>query len=375
MAAEATESTEFTDLKRQFTEFLDQEEDQGGYKHKVRQILEQRGKKSYRLIVNLDDLRNWNDELVKGIINKPQESHVAFQSALAETAQGMNPDLAKTSDTIEFYVGYEGSFGSSHVTPRGLTSGYISQLVCVEGIATKIGLVKPKIVQSVHFCPATQKSHSMVYRDETSLVGDSTSSLYPTVDAEGNALETEYGFSTYRNHQRLTIQEMPEHAPMGQIPCSTSVILDDDLADSCKPGDRVQIVGIYRGLAGGQSGTTDGMFRTSILATNVRVLTKDVSKESFTSEDEENIKEVQRMIAMTKFLSHLKNQVKSIFTRNLCACTILFIRLQQEKMSSNYYPGLLRPPYLDINSLKKLSFYKCWEEWRKISEELISEGT
>jgi len=290
-AVDQAESVEFTDLKRRFNEFLDQDEDQGGYKHKVREMLEERGKSSYRLIVNLDDLRNWNDDLVRGILDKPEQSHVAFQSALAETAQGINPDLAKEAQTVEFYVGYEGSFGTNHVTPRGLTSNYICRLVCVEGIATKIGLVKPKIVRSVHYCPATQKSQSKEYRDETSLVGDATGSTYPTKDQEGNPLETEYGFSTYQNHQTLTIQEMPEHAPMGQIPCSTSVILDDDLADSCKPGDRVQIIGIYRGLpTSGKS--THGMFRTSILATNVRVLTKDVRDDSITDEDVDHIKEV-----------------------------------------------------------------------------------
>lgn len=291
MADSRTESVEFTDLKRRFNEFLDQDEDSGGYKHKVREMLETRGKRSYRLIVNLDDLRNWNEDLVKGLLEKPQESHVAFQGALAETAQGINPDLAKEAQSVEFYVGYDGSFGTNHVTPRGLTSGYVCQLVCVEGIATKIGLVKPKIVRSVHYCPATEKSQSKEYRDQTSLVGDATSGTYLTRDEEGNPLETEYGFSTFRNHQTLTIQEMPEHAPMGQIPCSTSVILDDDLADACKPGDRVQIVGIYRGMPGG-GGSTHGMFKTSILATNVRLLTKNVNDKSITDDDDDNIKKV-----------------------------------------------------------------------------------
>ena len=57
-------------------------------------------------------------------------------------------------------------------------------------------------------------------------------------------------------------------------------------------GDRVQIIGIYRGRAGAVSGSTHGGFKTYLLATNVRVLTKDIKDDSITQTDKENIHEV-----------------------------------------------------------------------------------
>lgn len=41
------------------------------------------------------------------------------------------------------------------------------------------------------------------------------------------------------------------------------IILENDLVDRLKPGDRVQVVGIYRALASVQNGSARGVFRYS----------------------------------------------------------------------------------------------------------------
>jgi hypothetical protein len=142
-------------------------------------------------------------------------------------------------------------------------------------------------------------------------------------DESGNLLVTQYGLSTYIDHQTVTIQELPETAPPGQLPrsgaatapatappqpgltspnswaharrfwlrcmlccamlwrqtgpqqsacdvphcpllslyrCCTAVevILEDDLRDACKPGDRVAIAGIYKPVAPRANGSVSG---------------------------------------------------------------------------------------------------------------------
>jgi DNA replication licensing factor MCM3 len=128
-------------------------------------------------------------------------------------------------------------------------------MISLEGIVTRCSLVRPKMLKSVHYCAAKDNWVQRTYRDATSTSNlPPTSSVTPQTDDDGNPLQTEFGLCLFRDHQRISIQEMPERAPAGQLPRSTDVVLDDDLVDKCKPGDRIQLVGVYRSLGGGSGG-------------------------------------------------------------------------------------------------------------------------
>ena len=211
-------------------------------------------------------------------------------------------------------------------------------MVSLEGIVTKTSLVRPKVVKSVHYNENKQKFHSREYRDQTMTTGAASTSVYPTDDGEGNPLVTEYGYCIYRDHQTISIQEMPERAPAGQLPRSVDVILDDDLVDRVKPGDRIQLVGIYRSLGNRNAGAGSSTFRTLILANNVILLSSKsgggIAQVSITDTDIRNINKISKNRRVFELLS--QSLAPSIYGHDYIKKAILLLLLGgQEKNLEN----------------------------------------
>ena len=62
-------------------------------------------------------------------------------------------------------------------------------------------------------------------------------------------------------------------APPGLLPQSVTVVLQHDLVNSVKPGDRVQMIGIYKLIAGAIS-KEKGIFRPYFLCLSVKQLSQ-----------------------------------------------------------------------------------------------------
>ena len=110
------------------------------------------------------------------------------------------------------------------------------------------------------------------------------------------------------DHQSISIQEMPERAPAGQLPRSVDVILDDDLVDRAKPGDRIQLVGIYRTLGNRNAGTGSSTFRTLVMANNIIQLSSKsgggIAQATITDTDIRNINKISKKKNVFDLLAH-----------------------------------------------------------------------
>ncbi|CAX43943.1 Protein involved in DNA replication, putative [Candida dubliniensis CD36] len=292
----------FGDRVRRFQEFLDRIDSNTGidYRSIIKDMLI---KSKFRLSVSIDEIREFDREFWLGLLNQPADYLPACERALRDTVLAIydpqDPSFPHDSydPNQQYYLSFKGAFGGHSLTPRSIDSSFLSKMVSIEGIVTRASLVRPKVIRSVHYAEKTGRFYAREYRDQTtSFDAIATPAIYPTEDMEGNKLTTEYGYSTYRDYQKISVQEMPETAPPGQLPRSVDVILDDDLVDLTKPGDRVQIVGVYRALGGAANNSSS--FKTVVLSNSVYLLharsTGVASQEKLTDQDIRNINKLAK---------------------------------------------------------------------------------
>jgi DNA replication licensing factor MCM3 len=283
-----------------------------------------------RLTVSIDEIRAHSRELADGLLNLPFEYSQAFDRALYEIVQTLrNRATRDVQEDVPYYCAYVGSFGEYSCNPRTLSSAYLNHMVSIEGIVTKCSLVRPKVVKSVHWNETKSTFHFREYQDQTMTMGASSSSVYPTQDPDGNPLVTEYGYCTYRDHQTISIQEMPERAPAGQLPRGVDVIMDDDMVDRVKPGDRIQLVGVYRSLGNRNAGTGSSTFKTLLLANNVILLSSKsgggIAQATITDTDIRNINKVSKQRRVFDLLS--QSLAPSIYGHDYIKKAILLMLL------------------------------------------------
>lgn len=306
----------------------------------------------HRLTISLDDLRDFDRRFWQGLLYEPHNFIPAAEAAIQQLIltdvyfQVTNDGLNLTGFSNGWKLSFKGAFASHNLTPRSLQSKHINKLISLQGIITRTSLIRPKLARSVHYADETARFHYRSYKDATtSLVtplpgvpqqasntnelqenplqqndpavsagsteGGLTAAVYPTQDAEGNKLVTEFGFSEYRDHQRLTLQEMPEQSPAGQLPRQLEIIIDDpDLVDLVKCGDRVAIVGVFKSAGGGGLNDRKGVvglqgFKTFLLANSIWPLkTRSTGIQSSESINEQDVEKIAKL---SKFNQSIKN--------------------------------------------------------------------
>ena len=131
-----------------------------------------------RLQINLDTMREFSENLYKQVLKNPVKLIPMFEAELKKmvsdgdrSRKGQNQEKMIISNKSQknYKVSFTGMFGRNMVSPRGLTAQLTNQLVNVVGIVTRMSIVRPKLVNSVHYCEDTKSGFVKSYTDQYSL--------------------------------------------------------------------------------------------------------------------------------------------------------------------------------------------------------------
>lgn len=125
---------------------------------------------------------------------------------------------------------------------RDLRQGDLNNLIRVSGVVTRRTGVFPQLMMATYICKTCNARLGPF-----NVVGNKEvrPSVCPNCEGQGpftiDPTGTEYG-----NYQKIVLQETPGSVPPGRVPRHKDVILLGDLIDIARPGEEIEVTGIYQ---------------------------------------------------------------------------------------------------------------------------------
>jgi len=218
----------------------------------------------FKLEVNLNDLASGahddGEQLAECLWRLPSTflppCEKALQELYEEHVSGpQTNDLSSQTPSVQLLlkcdVDLEGTFGTRKPTMiRELKSDRVEELVVVQGI-----VVSAK--------PAYHKARTVVLKCSNCenikkvFVGAGHCAAHIPSACDGNALAGQMekcppnpftvvdDLCEFLDEQKLKLQELPEHVPVGEMPRSVDLVVHQYLVDKCTPGTRLTAIGVY----------------------------------------------------------------------------------------------------------------------------------
>eukprot|EP00826_Nyctotherus_ovalis_P002657 TRINITY_DN10536_c0_g1_i6.p1 TRINITY_DN10536_c0_g1~~TRINITY_DN10536_c0_g1_i6.p1 ORF type:complete len:648 (-),score=199.16 TRINITY_DN10536_c0_g1_i6:796-2739(-) len=274
-------------IKRNFDLFLKSFKDENGksvYEHRIEQMCSnnKRG-----LEINYTHLAEKVPTMALWIAEQPDVMLPILDQVAYDAILEVFPAYASISKAV--YVKIKDLPVEDKL--RDLRQAHLRGLIKVRGVVTKRTGVYPQLKSVTYECTACGTLRGPFYVGG----GDDPRTGICNICQSANRYKIYDQETVYVNYQMLTIQETPGTVPAGRVPRQKDVILINDNIDVAKPGDEVEITGIFSHHFDYGMNIKHGfpVFSTSIKANYVRKL-GDMDIEELTEEDLAEIRELSR---------------------------------------------------------------------------------
>ena len=179
------------------------------------------------------------------IIDAPQEMLEIFDRVARLVVLRMYPDYDRIHPQIHVRMTELPVLD----TLRGIRHTHLNGMITVRGVVTRRTAVLPEQAIVRYNCTrcGVLIGPVAVERDKPPpRINCPTSQCANANGGKKGAFEINSSMTHYRNFQKIVLQESPSSVPAGRLPRTKEVILLWDLVDSCRPGEEIEVTGIYR---------------------------------------------------------------------------------------------------------------------------------
>ncbi|XP_041349090.1 DNA replication licensing factor mcm2-like [Gigantopelta aegis] len=277
-----------TEIKNRFKNFLRTYVDQKGhnvYREKIRQMVEANRES---LVIDYNMLASVEQVLAYFLPEAPAEMLLNFDEAAKEVVLSMYPNYERIVKEIHVRIAELPLIEDI----RSLRQLHLNQLIRTSGVVTSTTGVMPQLSIIKYDCNKCNFILGPFYQTQNQEVKPGTC---PECQSIG-PFEINMEQTVYKNYQRISMQESPGKVPAGRLPRSKDAILLDDLVDTCKPGDEIELTGIYHNNYDGSLNTANGfpVFATVIQANHITKKDDKMAAACLTDED------IKAIVALSK---------------------------------------------------------------------------
>lgn len=277
-----------TEIYNRFKNFLRTFVDAKGhnvYKDEIRQMCEE-NKQSFDVDFNV--LASEEQTLAYFLPEAPTEMLQVFDKAAKDVVLSMFPQYERITKEIHVRIAELPLLEEL----RSLRQLHLNQLIRTSGVVTSATGVLPQLSVVKYDCmKCLYVLGPFVQTQDREVKPGSCPECQSSGPFEINMEQT-----IYSNYQRITIQESPGKVAAGRLPRSKDAILLGDLCDMCKPGDEIELTGVYSNNYDGSLNISNGfpVFATVIVANHIAKKQDKVLGRNLTDED------IKAIVALSK---------------------------------------------------------------------------
>lgn len=153
------------------------------------------------------------------------------------------PEYADEEQTTRLLVR---PFNMLYAKPmRDLNPSDIDKMVCVRGMVTRCTTIIPDLKLAYFKCLMCGYAPEHIQVDRGRV---NEPPLKCTECGKPGTMTLIHNQCVFANKQTVKMQETPDAIPEGETPHTVSMCVFDQLVDQAKPGDRVEVTGVYRAV-------------------------------------------------------------------------------------------------------------------------------